>query len=248
MTFARLAFFVLAVAAFFAAVPLARADEPAPRKGLAVVATDGATDAAWPMASAIYGDPELHPVSVDDPRARVLCGEAPSSEAKDLAELAELRAGVKGDDAASRQVLGAIGDKLGVRAIVVVFAGDPATARVFDLATKTFDAARYEPDAGSHTKWTAALASIERPYVAAPPPKIEPAGSAAGGTADSSTRAPQPAVLNQPVKKAESKSKAFYESPWFWVAIGAAALLTAGLLIATNVQSGDTIHLQMRLP
>jgi len=237
MTLARLVSFVLAVAAFFAVVPLAHADEPAARKGLAVVATDGATDATWPMASAIYGDPELHPVSVDDPRARVLAGEAPSSEAKDLAELAELRAGVKGDDAASRQVLAAIGDKLGVRAIVVVFAGDPPTARVFDVATKSFDAARYEPDAGSHTKWTAAVASIERPYVAAPAPKIE-----------ASTGAPQPAVLSQPVKKPESKSKAFYESPWFWVAIGAAALLTGGLLIATNVQSGDTIHLQMRLP
>ena len=236
MTLARLVSFVLAVAAFFAVVPLARADEPAPRKGLAVVATDGATDAAWSLAGAIYADPELHPVSVDDPRARVLAGEAPSSEAKDLAELAELRAGVKGDDAASRQVLGAIGDKLGVRAIVVVFAGDPPSARVFDVATKTFDAARYEPDAGSHAKWTAALASIERPYVAAPSPKIEPAP------------APQAAVPNQPVKKNESKSKAFYESPWFWVAIGAAALIAGGLLIATNVQSGDTIHLQMRLP
>ncbi|HEY1959848.1 MAG TPA: hypothetical protein VGH28_29775 [Polyangiaceae bacterium] len=231
-----MASFILALVAFFAAVPLARADEPA-RKGLAVLATDGATDAAWPLASAIYGNPELHPVSIDDPRARVLAGERPSSEAKDLAEFAELRAGVKGDDAASRQVLAAIGDKLGVRAIVVVFGGDPPTARVYDVATRAFEAARYEPDAaGAHPTWTAALASIEKPYVAPPPAKIEPGP------------APALATVPQPTKKNESKSKAFYESPWFWAAIGAAALITGGILIATTAQTGDTIHLQMRLP
>ncbi|HEY2366166.1 MAG TPA: hypothetical protein VGH87_07270, partial [Polyangiaceae bacterium] len=76
----------------------ARADEPQLKpRGLVVIATDGATDAAWPLARAVYGDEMLRPRDVDDAKARVLAGETGSA---DLAELAELRAGVKGDDAA----------------------------------------------------------------------------------------------------------------------------------------------------
>ena len=43
--------------------------------GIAVVALGGATDAAWPLAQAIYGTPSLRPAMLDEPRARVLCGE-----------------------------------------------------------------------------------------------------------------------------------------------------------------------------
>ncbi len=167
----------------------------------------------------------------------MLAGEAPSSEAKDLADFAELRAGVKGDDAASKSVLDTIGAKLGVRAIVVVLAS-PATARVYDLASHAFDAARYVPDAGTdaHPTWNGALRSLERPYL--------PVSTAVAAT-------PGPVVApprDGHEKPKKSESKAFWESPWFWVAVGAAALIGGGILIATNVQTGDTIHLQMRLP
>jgi hypothetical protein len=241
MSFARWASVVVALAAFFAALPLALADEPAP-KGLAVLATDGATDAAWPLAAAVYGDAALRPARIDDPTARVLAGEAAPDSSADLKSLAELRAGVKGDDAASRAVLAGIAKRLAVRAVVVVFAGTPPTARVFDASAGAFDAARYDPDpsSGAHPTWTSALRSLERPYVTRPAPKPAPKEPAA-------KTAPAAAVHAVPPARAE-KSKAFYESPWFWAAIGAAALIGGGVLVATTVQSGDTIHLQMRLP
>ena len=207
----------------------ARADEPQPKpKGVVVVATDGATDAAWPLARAVYADEILRPRDIDDAKARVLAGEAGGAQ---LSELAELRAGVKGDDAASRQVLAALADKLRVIAVIVVSAGDPPSARLYDAETKAFDAARYAPEKG---EWTGAVKSLERWYLPSPPPL---------GTAV--PKEPEPA---KPQDKPKEKSKSFYESPWFWAAIGAALLIGGGVLIATNVQTGDTIHMQVRLP
>ena len=207
----------------------ARADEPRPKpKGIVVVATEGATDAAWPLARAVYGDDMLRPRDIDDAKARVLAGEAGSA---DLAELAELRAGVKGDDAASRQVLAALADKLRVVGIVVVSAGDPPSARLYDADTKAFDAARYAPEKG---EWAGAVKSLERWYLPSPPPLVTAV-----------PKEPEPA---KPQDKPKEKSKSFYESPWFWAAIGAALLIGGGVLIATNVQTSDTIHMQVRLP
>ncbi len=199
------------------------ADEVKPEpKGFAVVAADGAIDAAWPLAGAVYGSSTLKPPTIDDARARVLAGEAGTGTTPELTELAELRAGVKGDDAASRQVLGALAQKLSLRGVVVVFAGNPPTARLYDAESHTFDAARYTAENGD---WKAAVRSLERPY------------------------APQtaPLVLTPPVPK-KTESKPFYLSPWFWGAIGAALLIGGGVLIATNVQTSDTIHLQLRMP
>jgi hypothetical protein len=207
----------------------ARADEPAPKpKGLVVVATDGATDAAWPLARAVYSDEMLRPREIDDAKARVLAGEAGSA---DLAELAELRAGVKGDDAASRQVLAALANKLRVVAVVVVSPGDPPSARLFDAETKAFDAARYTSEKG---EWASAVKSLERWYLPTPPPLVTAV-----------PKEPEPA---KPTDKPKEKSKSFYESPWFWAAIGAALLIGGGVLIATNIQTSDTIHMQVKLP
>ena len=207
----------------------ARADEPLPKpKGVVVVATEGATDAAWPLARAIYADEMLRPREIDDAKARVLAGEAGSAE---LSELAELRAGVKGDDAASRQVLAALADKLRVVGVVVVFAGDPPSARLYDADTKVFDAARYAPE---KSDWSGAVKSLERWYLPSPPPLV--------------TVVPKEPEPTKPKDKPKEKSKSFYESPWFWAAIGAALLIGGGVLIATSVQTSDTIHMQVKLP
>jgi hypothetical protein len=191
-------------------------------KGFVVVATPGATDIAWPLAGKVYASHWLRPPVIDDGKARVLAGEAGPA---DLSELAELRAGVKGDDAASREVLAAIAQKLDVRGIIVVQA-DPPTARLYDATSRSFDAARYEPDASG--SWDAAVRSLEKPYL--PRPLV--------------TAVPPPA----PVKAIKKESKAFYESPWFWVAIGTAALIGGGILIATNIQTNDTVHMQLKMP
>ena len=136
---------------------------------------------------------------------------------------------MKGDDAASREVLAAIAQKLDVRAIVVVLASPP-TAMLYDATTRSFDAARYAPD--SSGAWDGTIRSLERPY--APVPAATPLVLAS---------------TPQPAKKVITKeSKAFYESPWFWVAVGAAVLIGGGILIGTSVQTNDTIHMQMRLP
>ena len=209
----------------------ARADEPLPKpKGLVVVATAGATDAAWPLARAVYADDVLRPRDIDDAKARVLAGE---SGGADLSELAELRAGVKGDDAASRQVLAALADKLRVVGVVVVFAGDTPSARLYDADTKAFDAARYAPDK-EKGEWTGAVKSLERWYLPAPPPLV--------------TAVPKEPEPIKPKDQPKEKSKSFYESPWFWAAIGAVLLIGGGVVIATNVQTSDTIHMQVRLP
>lgn len=233
---------LLALVALIATSRHARADEPRHLQGVAVVATDGATDVAWPLASAIYGNVFLKPVHVDDERARVLAGEPAPIPSSELTDLAELRAGVKGDDAASRQVLSAIADKVAVRAIVVVFAGDPPSARVYDVESHAFDAARYGPDATSTSrapKWEGAARSLGRSYI--------PAAALASTQIAVSPVAPVAPII-PPATPKKSESKAFYESPWFWVAIGAAALIGGGILIATNVQTSDTIHLQVRMP
>jgi len=232
----RFAFFrvtTMLVLALVLGPRLARADTDA--RGVAVVAAGSATDATWPLARAVYASALLRPKKVDDRYARVLAGEASPTQFGELGELAELRAGVKGDDAASRQVLSAIADKLGVASILVVFTGDtaqaPPTARVFDATSKTFDAARYTPDAQS--TWDGTIRAIERPLL----PTV---------LVSQAAQAPvEP--LAPPEHKA--KSKAFFESPWFWVAVGAAVLLVGGgVLIATNVQTADTIHMQLKLP
>jgi hypothetical protein len=188
--------------ALFALLSLSRrahADEVAREaKGLAVLATDGATDAAWPIARAVYGSELLRPPTVDDARARVLAGEPTTSE--ELKELAEYRAGVKGDDVVSRQVLVALSEKLSLRGIVVVFAGDTPKARLFDASSRSFDAAVYAPDSPSAQQngeltWNGAVRSLERPYKPQPTPLVL-----------------QPPAL-EPKKEApkKSESKAFYE-------------------------------------
>jgi len=203
--------------------------------GVAVVATATTTDVAWPLAQKVYANASLRPTGIDDARARVLAGEtAPSPE---LSELIELRDGIKGDDAASRQLLGAIADKLSARALVVVFAGgegQPPFARVYHADTHAFDAARYWPDAKSG--WDGTLELLTQQF----------APAAALASPPSATPAPKPVPNTTTSKNADSKS--FWQSPWFWVAIGTAVLVGAGVLIATNVQSSDTIHLQLRMP
>ncbi len=227
-----LSMFALAVA-LLTTTRRASADEA--RHGYVVVAVPGATDIAWPLARGVYGSAVLKPAVIDDARARVLAGEpVPTGAGADLTELAELRAGVKGDDAASREVLAALAQKLSVHGIVVVLA-DPPAARVYDAATRAFDAAQYAPDAATNTAavtWDGTVRSLERPFL----PVRQPSTVLSTGPG------------TKPAATKKSESKAFYESPWFWVAIGTAALIGGGVLIATNVQTGDTLHLQMKTP
>lgn len=89
-------------------------------QGVAVLGSDAVRDEAFTLARAVYGS-SLRPRKLDELRARILAGDpAPPSATKDIRELAELRAGVTGEDAASRRLLASIAQQLGVQALLVV--------------------------------------------------------------------------------------------------------------------------------
>jgi hypothetical protein len=220
--------------------------------GLAVLAVPGATDAAWPLARSVYAIAGLRP-AVDDAQARVLCGEPPAATASpDLRDLADTVAAVHGDDAPSRAVLIGIAQKLHLRGVVVVQVdgGRPA-ARVFIPDGGTFDAATYAPDAATDPAggiaWTATARSLERAYGAAP------AGPAPAGAP---LVVPGPTLATRAMRATREAPKAerpggpvpFYQSGWFWGAIGAAALLGGAAFLATRDSSPKAIHLEVQVP
>ena len=224
-------------------------------QGLAVIALEGTGELAWPLAKAIYARPTLRPASLDEARARILAGEPlPPQAPSALRDLAETRVAVRGDDAPSRQLLSSIAQNLHVRGLVVVgservegpvvtmgTASDAVPpvrasqpfARVFLVETGALDAARYYPD-DDGASWLGAVRSLERSYGVALPPQV-----------------PGPLAPAPPKLKPEdaSASHPFYASPWFWGAIGAAAVGATAVYFATqNNSSNSTIHLSAQVP
>ena len=218
----------------------ARADEPADPDavGVAVVAEgDGSADLAWPLAQAAYAKAGLRPRSLTEAEARALAGEAPAEDAPaNVKELSQLRHAVQGEDTVSREILWNVGRRTHTKAILVLAPQKdaPPQVRLYDVAKKTFDAARWQPEGkeGAYT-WDGAVTSIERTL--APPPAPVAVAKA-------------PALVLAPATPAKDKTKSFYESPWFWVAIGSAALLGGGIFLATRDWSGDLVHVRMQVP
>jgi hypothetical protein len=209
-----------------------------------VVALSGAGDAAWPLARSIYGDPSLRPGSLDEPHARVLCGEPPAASATaDLRDLSETVAALRGDDAPSRALLDAIARQFAVRAVVVVRSeADHPTARLYLAEPGGFDAATYAPDdppTGPSPSWSSATRSLGRLF-----------GALSVAPAPAQTSMGAPALATREVRRNEAPSPArpFYESVWFWGAVGAAALLGGAAYIATRDSSPSTIHLEVQVP
>jgi hypothetical protein len=207
---------------------------------IAVVALPGGADAAWPLARTLYADPALRPATVDETHARVLCGEVPAAGAPaELRDLADTVAALRGDDAPSRTLLDGIARHFGLRALVVV-GSDAAhpTAHVFLTETGAFDAAAYAPDdppAGSAPTWSATVRSLDRLFG---PPAVAP---------QPSVRAPLLATREAPRNETPGPHP-FYESGWFWGAVGAAALLGGAAYIATRDSSPSAIHLEVQVP
>ncbi len=233
-------------------------------QGVAVVALRGAREEGFAAARAIYASRQ-RPRALDEVRARVLAGDAPPANAtRELRDLAELRAAVAGEDAASRRLLSAIAQQIHVAAILVVSppsASPPApavadggadaaaaetaepsgvegvaTGRLFLASTGEFDAARYAADRGiaGPTAWKGAVASIDARLPEDPSRAVE-AGRAAP-------------TMKPPLSPDPAESKPFYSSAWFWGALGAAALLGGAFYFASRDASDDSIHLQMRGP
>jgi hypothetical protein len=227
---------------------------PAPASsGLVVVALGGSMDVAWPLARAVYAQPSLRPSAVDEASARVLCGEAPAPDApRAVRDLAETVAAIKGDDLPSRTLLAEIARRTGARAVVVVHPeAGRAVARVLLPDAGVFDAATYAPDAATPLTWNAAAQSLARAYGGSTTPAAlagaAPAPGAAGSTA--TTSAPPLATHAEPQLTTEPpRKRAFYESGWFWGALGAAAFAGGAAYFATRDNGASTIHLQMQVP
>lgn len=240
------------------AVPLPTATPPAPpayrpaaplivptkqAQGVAVLGTSGTRDEAFTLGRAVYAS-KLRPSGLDDAHAKILAGDPAKDDApKELKELAELRAGITGEDAASKRLLAGIAKDLSVEAILFVTretretkdadsdAGAPTpvapVAHLFLADSGEIDAARYIPEPGveGSLAWRATVASLERRFAheAAPIAATKP--------------------LPPPVE-----SSPFYKSGWFWGAVGAAALAGAAFYFLGRDTSTDSIHLQMNVP
>lgn len=187
----------------------------AARHGVVVLAAAGtAADLAWPIAQAVYGDEGLRPKIVDA-EARVLAGEAPKEGATaHVRELAELRAQVKGDDAASRAMLADVARRTGARAVAVVLVADGAAeVRLWDAAGDQLEGTRYRREASG---WSPFASTLHTRFAPPPPPKSLPG----------------------PEKNEKKKTGSFYENPWFWAAVGSAAL--AGVVVYAVTRDDGT--------
>jgi hypothetical protein len=217
--------------------PAAPPSTPRPN-GLGVVAFPGATESAWPLAQAVYGEPLLRPQGIDDATARVLCGEAPpTSSAAPLVDLAAAVGALRGEDAPSRILLVEIARRASVRALVTVrMAKGHPLARVFLPESGSFDAATFAPDDAPQLAWSGAVKSLARSYPVQAPASPPPAWPA-----------PQLATHETPQKSsAVATSRQFYESAWFWGALGAAVLVGGGVYFATK-DTTSTIHLELQV-
>lgn len=243
----------------------ARADVASPvdaDQGLVVVGVGSSMDVVWPLARAVYADASLRPAKLDEAHARVLAGEnAPGEATAELRDLADSRAAIHGDDAASRRLLQSIGTSFHAKGVIVVDApaaptGRP-TARVFMTphgSPGAFDAAVYEADApppvtwgngSASVAWTGAVEALRRGFaVAAPAPPAAPAVAA-------SPLALHPVAALAPgtvVDGGAKGSRPFYKSPWFWAAAAGAAFAATAVYFATRNDGSDNIQLQVQVP
>jgi hypothetical protein len=266
----RAALGVVALGTVLGAAGPAKADTAAhvddDQHGLAVLGLGSSVDAAWPLARAVYSESSLRPPALDEAHARVLVGETPDENAPaELRDLAGTRSGIHGDDPVSRRLLQSIALAMHVKGIVVVDAGVAparASARVFVTTGGTYDPVRYDPDPSapvtwgngtSATTWTGAVQVLRRGFgEAAKPPSANPPLPV---VAPVESKPPSPvgiSVLLHPVPaasdKGKSEPKAFYQSPWFWAATGAAVFAGLAVYLATRNDSSDNIQLSVQVP
>lgn len=234
-------------------------------QGVAVIGIGSVRDDAFAAARAVYAS-RLRPASVDEQRARVLAGDpAPAGSAKEISELAELRAAITGEDAASRRLLGSIAQQLNVEALLVVRGGAPAPAPPpSEPPPSTWGGSDSDAGVADSGAPAAPTGPVEaRLFLASsgdfdaarygPEPGVQ--GTLAWRATVSSlerlfttSTPPPPAKPAVPGKPQEGETRPFYASPWFWGALAGAVLVGGAFYLATRDTGDQPIHLQMHVP
>jgi hypothetical protein len=165
-------------------------------QGIAVLAVGPARDEAFALARAIYGS-RLRPTTLDEVRARVLAGAPPPANAsRELRELAELRAGVTGEDAAGRRLLSGLAQQVGAQALLVVKV-EPSAAQAPIVAPPrppASDDAGAASDAGSGASNTDGDAGTAAGNVPAAPTVVARLFLTDSGDFDAARYAPEPGL------------------------------------------------------
>lgn len=216
----------------------ARAAEPATAKssGVAVLVLGEAELGAlsWALAREVYAAPALFPPGMNEARARSLVGQsraASTPETPDTTELAELRDGVHDEGTVSRRVLSAIASTTRAAAVAVVRAAvtpGHVQVRLYLADRAAFDVSLYDGDPRDPSWRSDVVHALEG--------RFGPRANAA------------PAAKLKAAKTSETGSRPFYASPWFWGAIGGAALLGGTALVATKLTASDDVHVRVEPP
>lgn len=223
---------LMAVLLALCAPALARADAAA--RGVAVVSMGAVeSNAAYALAQEVYRSARLRPSGIDEAKARVLIGQAPSTPSAETSRLAELREGVRDEGAVSRSVLGALANASHAEAVALLRPSEAPghlQIRLFLLAQSSFDVSLYDGDAGDPAWRSEVVHALER--------RFDPEAAAA---------APPVAGAKKP-KGESSASTSFYKSPWFWGAIGGAVLLGGTALLISHVTSSEDVRIRVEPP
>ncbi len=234
-----------------AAPPAAAAPAPAAKRtGVAVVLVgpweDVPAKQARDLARGVYRTPKLRP-ELEEGTVRILSGGEPVGDDPAPKRLADLRRSLSSDltTPGTREVLDSLAAELSVVAIVLFVPG--ATGPVVRLAhvdaTKSPPKTRLDPASIAPSPLEGqegaldlepVLVSLERliaPKVeVAPPPKAPAAKPKPGPRKDNLTKGKPAGAPAKP----EGEETSFFESPWFWVALGGVAATGLTILIVSQ--------------
>lgn len=230
-------------------ISLAHAEEPAPRatpdaappqattaaQGVVVVALSGATDAAWPIARALYGKHGLLPPGLTDAEARALAGESPPAPPAATPATAASTAppAMSADAPRGPAPTDRVAEITRLRAEIE----RPATrhAALADLVALT--RAR-----GALIVGAAAGVTVTRLYVAETK-LIGDAITAPSDSVDIDKIAADAGAKTKP----KTASTSLLRSPWTWVAVGAAAVLGTVIYLVSKGESKSADGVPLRL-
>jgi hypothetical protein len=212
------------------------ADEPA-SNGVVVVALPGATDAAWPIARALYGRFGMLPPGLTDAEARTLAGETVPVPVLDAPPATSAPATPTAKAASVPTATNPSRERLAHLTRLREEVEKPAT-RHEALA----DLVRITHARGAVIVGAAAGVTITRTYSAET--KL---------IADALTSPSENVDIDKIAAEARTKTAAkteansFLRSPWTWVAVGAGALLGTVLYLTTRSSStSDTVPLRLQ--